>query len=57
VSAEVADNLSYKPVFIEPLHMELKRFDRPPNDAEQDDRALFEKYQFFTPGNLFLLDI
>jgi hypothetical protein len=57
VSVEVADNLSYKPVFIEPLHMELKRFDKPPNDAEKDDRPLFEKYQFFTPGNLFLLDV
>jgi len=31
--------------------MELKRFDnKPPNDTEKDDRPLFEKYQFFTPG-------
>jgi hypothetical protein len=51
VSAEIVDDLSYKPVFIEPLHMELKRFDdKPPNDTEKDDRPLFEKYQFFTPG-------
>jgi hypothetical protein len=50
-SAEIVDDLSYKPVFIEPLHMELKRFDdKPPNDNEKDDRPLFEKYQFFTPG-------
>jgi hypothetical protein len=51
VANKVADDLKYKPAFIEPLHMELKRFDdMPQNNTKKDDRPLFEKYQFFTPG-------
>jgi len=57
VSAETVDDLSYKPLFIEPLHMELKRFDdKPHNDTEKDTRPLFQKYQFFTPGTLYLAE-
>jgi hypothetical protein len=53
VSAKILhDSKSYEPVFIEPLHMELKRqsaYEDKPSD-KQDHRPLFEKYQFFTPG-------
>lgn len=49
---------AYEPEFQEPLKMEIKRatgYIRGDNSTKIDRRPLFEKYQFFTPGKLYLL--
>jgi hypothetical protein len=54
---------SYQPDFMEPLHMDLKRqsiYDATAkNKTARDNRPLFEKYQFLTPGiyDFLLADI
>lgn len=55
----IHESKTYEPVFMEPLHMELKRqssFDiANSNDTVPDGAPLFERYQFFTPGKRNLL--
>lgn len=48
---------AYEPEFIEPVHMDLKRHEEPATSAGKRETnstnsnlPLFEKYQFFTPG-------
>lgn len=47
---------AYEPSFVEPVHMDLKRHQHHPviigrgAGNSTDNRGLFEKYQFFTPG-------
>ncbi|KAK3325433.1 BIG/ATPase V1 complex, subunit S1 [Apodospora peruviana] len=48
---------AYEPQFAEPVHMDLKRSEplsafigQRANNETRDNRPLFEKYQFFTPG-------
>ncbi|KAK0636289.1 BIG/ATPase V1 complex, subunit S1 [Bombardia bombarda] len=49
---------AYEPEFVQPVHMDLKRqpkesvafIGRRAGDSKYDNRPLFEKYQFFTPG-------
>ncbi|KAL1855764.1 hypothetical protein VTK73DRAFT_8476 [Phialemonium thermophilum] len=53
--SEPSGPLVYEPSFQEPVHMDLKRqLDplvlRSRADSLPDNRPLFEKYQFFTPG-------
>lgn len=49
---------AYQPDFIEPVHMDLKRGDfgsqegKDNGNTTYDNRPLFVKYQFFTPGML-----
>lgn len=46
----------YEPSFVEPMQTELKRRSEPvtinqkAGNSTVDNRGLFEKYQFFTPG-------
>lgn len=50
---------AYQPDFIEPVHMDLKRGDvdsqegKGKGNTTYDNRPLFVKYQFFTPGMSF----
>ncbi len=46
---------AYEPEFIDPVHMGLRRHVEQPvviarKASTKDNRPLFEKYQFFTPG-------
>jgi hypothetical protein len=59
VSGEIAHKpKSYEPVFMEPLHMELKRQSHltiaASNSTVLGNAPLFERYQFFTPGKYLL---
>ncbi|KAF4983637.1 hypothetical protein FZEAL_989 [Fusarium zealandicum] len=55
-SSSDAEETVYEPDFIEPIHMDLKRditdgmMRRADNGSNYDNRPLFQKYQFFTPG-------
>lgn len=51
---------AYQPDFIEPVHMDLKRGDfssqegKDEGNTTYDNRPLFVKYQFFTPGMFYI---
>ncbi|KAJ4327995.1 hypothetical protein N0V84_001525 [Fusarium piperis] len=55
-SASSAEKTIYESEFIEPVRMDVKRDvtdgfqQRADNKTEYDNRPLFQKYQFFTPG-------
>jgi hypothetical protein len=62
VSSEIdPEPMPYEPVFMEPLHMELKRQSDSnivdSNSIVPGYASLFERYQFFTPGKYHLLPI
>lgn len=51
---------AYEPEFSEPVHMDLKRWSEEAleilareDSSQPDNLPLFEKYQFFTPGEFF----
>lgn len=53
---------AYEPVFMEPLHTEMKRqstYHRraSENSSVPSNAPLFEKYQFFTPGKHSLIPV
>lgn len=55
-SSSSAEKTIYESEFIEPVRMDVKRdvtdgyIRRADNETEWDNRPLFQKYQFFTPG-------
>lgn len=60
-SGHSADVDAYEPEFQNPVHIEIKRdlgarrSSARSNNNESNQRPLFEKYQFFTPGQFFFL--
>ncbi|KAM0558426.1 hypothetical protein ACHAPJ_004616 [Fusarium lateritium] len=54
-SKKVSEKTVYESEFVEPVHMDLKRdvldgTSKAGNNTKYDNRPLFQKYQFFTPG-------
>jgi len=53
ISMENREDFSYQAEFMDPAHMDLKRdldIRLPGKVVQTDERPLFEKYQFLTPG-------
>ena len=47
---------SYEPIFVDALHMDLKRqiLQAPSNETvDRRSQSLFDRYQFFTPGEFW----
>ena len=56
VFSDASEFKAYEPEFSGPVHMDMKRsverqfVGRSKGNSTSDNRPLFEKYQFFTPG-------